>query len=217
MRVALGAEAMNVGPAVPASSGAPKSTWMVGAGRVDADRRVIAVRDLELGGEVVGPVAEQLARRSSRLSCRGWYQLELSERDVVPLEEPGRRGGSARVAVAEVGAMVVVDVPVELDRVFLQLGVGVASSAAGVEALAAWAMRCTSAMSASVTVPLLESGRPAEVGARGALLVLLVVGEEEQLVLQHRTAEGEAVGLLVVEAVKSAAGRRFRRTMLSSR
>src|SRR5690606_5620268 len=104
-----------------------------GVGRSDALGGVVAVRNLELGGEGVGPVAEHLAD----------VALDRLGVDVPARAQGQAAGGGAfrtdlallQVAVAHAGAVVVADVPVQLQRVLFELGVAVALQGTGIEAI----------------------------------------------------------------------------------
>src|SRR5690606_6322501 len=83
---------------------------------VDAAQRVVlAAADLELGGQVVGPVAEQLRDR-------GVHGLGDGEPARIQAQRGVARAGQGRVHLLQLGeagrqAVVVVDVPVDLGGV----------------------------------------------------------------------------------------------------
>ncbi|KAG1444741.1 hypothetical protein G6F57_017740 [Rhizopus arrhizus] len=170
------------------------------AGRSGTDRGVFLVRDLELGREVLGPVAEQFAHPGFvglRLlvpegAQRDRAVADLREADDVLLE----------LVVTHRGAVVLVDVPVDLQRVLFHLGlVGRGIERACVEAVAGGDLLRTGDV--GIGDGALAVRRIGQADARSRALHLLVVGEEEQLVLDDRAAEGHAVGLLVIEAVEA--------------
>ena len=170
----------------------------VGVGR--GDRGVVALRDLELGREVVAPVAEQLG--DGALEGLVLVVPVARQRDAAATEADQLGHHFLGLAVAQGRAVVVVDVPVELDRVFLDVGLGDARrvQAARIEAEAVGGRdHALDVRVGDVTVAVRGAG---QAGARALALELLVVGEEEQAVLDDRATQGEAVGLFLVEAVE---------------
>ena len=160
---------------------------------------VILVRDLELGGEVLAPVGEQLTHP-------GFIGLGLGVPVVAQRQRAAAQAREAHhvlfhLVVAQGCTMVVVDVPVQLDRVFLDLGGAVrVGHAAHVKTQASHVLlHGADVGSGDVTLAERAIG---EAHARGGALVLLVVGEEEQLVLDDRATQGHAVGGFLVKAVE---------------
>src|SRR5690606_6517563 len=104
------------------------------------------------------------------------------------------------LVVAQGGTVVFVDVPVQLDRVLLDLGLAVAGRGqrAGVEAVRVGGRDDVEDVLLGHVAA--ADGGVGQTNARGGTGVLLVVGEEEQLVLHDRAADGGTVGDLVVEA-----------------
>ncbi|CRD47817.1 hypothetical protein BN1263170055 [Stenotrophomonas indicatrix] len=170
------------------------------ARRRGTDRGVFLVRDLELGREILGPVAEQLAHPGFiglRLlvpegAQRNRAVADLREADNILLE----------LVVTHRGTVVLVDVPVDLQRVLFDLGlVGRGVERTCVEAVTGRDL--LRAGDVGIGDGALAVRRIGQADARGRTLHLFVVGEEEQLVLDDRAAEGHAVGLFVIKTVEA--------------
>ena len=165
-----------------------------------ADGVVFLVRDLELGREIVAPVAEQLADYGLVGLRQGVPRR--TQRHPVVVDQREAQHALLELVVAQRSAVVLIDVPVDLDRLFLGLGLAGRGQrkGTGVEAVGTGGILDAGDIRIGHFTPAV--GRVGQAGARGGALVLLVVGEEEQLVLDDRATKGAAVGLLVVEAVE---------------
>ncbi len=196
MAVLLGAEKDGV---VVRAKTADLDLRQVGERR--ADGRIILACDLELGREVVAPVAEQL----SDVGLIGLRQRVpgRAQRNTVGIDQREPQHALLEVVVTQCRAVVFVDVPVDLERIFLGFGL------AGVRQRQ---RPCIEAVGTTRDVLDLRNvrigdfaatiRRRRQAGTRRSARILLVVGEEEQPILEQRTAEGHAVGFFVLEAVE---------------
>ena len=160
---------------------------------------VLLIADLQLGAEILGPVAEHLDGVVVRLARAG---VPVGRQDDAPvLDVAAVRGRLAffGLLVGEGGAMIFGDVPVDLGQGALVHERHVAGAAAVLDADA------FESIGDGVDLRLGEQAGGGGVGADAgdAGHILFFVAEvEEQPVLHDRAAEGEAGRLVLVEDVE---------------
>ena len=161
--------------------------------------RELLEADLRLGGEIVGPVVEQVDHRVLGEAVGGVPVAAQADRRIAVAVDLRIR--LFRALVGEAGAVVVADVPVQLDQIAVvrQVG-GAAGNVTRIQAVAegdvadaldvARRNRVAGGRAITEARVVRHIGRGAHAGG----LLLFGGHEEEQLVLDDRTAQGHALG-----------------------
>jgi len=162
----------------------------------------VAVGDLELGREVVGPIGVELTNEGLEHLVLGIPVRGQRQRVVVEVRQDD--GVFFGTVVAEAGALEVGDVPVELDQNVLDFRAQAGDvQGAGIEApdVAGDADQIIDVSDRDVADGIggVAADR-AKIGTGRLALEVFVVDQEEQLVLDKRAAERGAIGGLIFEA-----------------